>query len=338
MIEKYFKKGSDFLGSKYPIICGAMSWVSFPEFTAEISNQGGFGVYACAHNSKEILRKDLEKLDRLAKKPYGVNIVTISPNFEEQFQEVLEIKPRLVVFAAKLPKEKDIERAKEKGIQVMTFAPNLDSSRRMIEAGADALIIEGTESGGHIGNVSTLVLIQEILFETGGFPVFVAGGIGSGKIIAHLLLMGAAGVQLGTRFLLSNEAPIKQEVKEALLKARSWEPNASFGIDRRFGVVPVRAIRNKASEEFMRTQIKLFHQLEENKITPEEALKQIEIFWLGALKKAMQEGDLERGSLMAGNCVGLINDIKPVKKIIEDLVNEADHEVKLIKERMDSTL
>lgn len=334
MIEKYFKKGADFLGAKYPIICGAMSWVSYPEFVASVSNEGGFGVYACAHNSKEILRKDLEKLSSLAKKPYGVNVVTISPNFEEQFETVLEIKPRLIVFAAKLPKEKDIERAKKNGIQVMTFAPNLESSRRMREAGADALIIEGTESGGHIGSVSTLVLIQEILFEAGDFPVFVAGGIGSGKIIPHILLMGATGVQLGTRFLLSEEAPIRQEVKDALLKARSWDPVASFGIDRRFGVVPVRAIRNKASEEFMKIQIKLYRQLEENKIRPEEALKQIEVFWLGALKTAMQDGDLERGSLMAGNCVGFINDIKPVKKIIDDLVREADEEMSLIKKRI----
>jgi enoyl-[acyl-carrier protein] reductase II len=304
-----------------------MSWVSDSELVAAISNAGGFGVFACGHMNREELKTGISEIRARTEKPFGVNLITIAPNFRDQLETMTELNPGFIVFAGRLPREEDIGFAKEMGQKVMTFAPNLDAARRMVKAGADALIIEGHEAGGHVGSVSTFVLLQEILFEITEVPVFVAGGIATGKMTAYLLLMGAAGVQLGTRFMLTEEADIAQGVKEAFLKSKAKDVMVSFGLDRRLGVVPVRSLHNKGVEEFTRLQIELLDKIEKGEIDTEEATNRVERFWLGALKRGMKEGDLEYGSLMAGNAVGLMNEIKTVSEVIRDMIRETDEEL-----------
>ena len=331
--ENLIKPGTDFLGSRYPIIGGAMSWISDVTLTAAISNNGGFGVFASGHIPPAALIQELTELKKRTHNLYGVNLITISPIFEEQLEAALTVKPPVVVFAARTPTEKHIARAKAAGAKVMTFAPNLTAATRMIEAGADALIIEGHEAGGHVGSVSTIVLLQEILFNISEVPVFVAGGIVSGKLAAHIFMMGAAGVQLGTRFMLTHEAPIKPSTKDAFLKSQAKDALVSFGIDRRLGVVPVRTLRNKGVDDFIQLQIKLVARLEKKEITSTQATDEIEKFWLGALRRAVQDGDLEYGSLMAGNCVGLIKELLSVQEVIQNLVGEIKEQLAVITEK-----
>jgi len=331
--ENLCRRGTEFLGTRYPIICGAMSWISDSDLVSAVSNAGGFGVFAAAHIPGKDLVVQMDEIRKKTNKPFGMNLITISPIFQEQLDSVLEASPSHVVFAGRIPMAKSIEQAKKKGAKVMTFAPNLKAAQKLINDGVDALIIEGHEAGGHVGSVSTLVLLQEILFNIQEVPVFVAGGIATGKMTAYLALMGASGIQLGTRFMLSPEANIHEKTKQYFLKSDSKDAIVSFGIDRRLGVVPVRTIKNKGFEEFTKTQIELVQKLEKEEITRKEATDEIEKFWIGALRKAVKEGDLEYGSLMAGNCVGIIHDIKPVQAIINDLVSETDLELSNIKDR-----
>lgn len=329
--EKLIEKGINFLGCKHPIIGGAMSWISTPKLVAAISNAGGFGVYACGHNTIENIKNDIDEIRKLTDKPFGVNLITISPTIKEQLDCICNLKPSHIVFAGRLPKEEMIKTTKKCGAKIMTFAPNLPAAKRMISYGADALVIEGSEAGGHVGSVSTLVLIQEVLFNITEVPVFVAGGIATGKMAAYILAMGASGIQIGTRFMLTPESDIHDKMKQELIDSEAKDAAVSFGIDRRLGVVPVRSLTNKGVEKFAELQIELVQKLNNNEITSKNATDEIERFWLGRLRTAVQEGDLEYGSLMAGNCVGMFNDIKSAKEIIDEMVNDTTKELNKIK-------
>lgn len=322
---KSWKQGCDFFKVKYPFLCGAMTWVSDAKLVLAVDHAGGIAFLAAGNMPTDLLRKEIEIL-RSDNINFGVNLITIAPLFRDHLKLTTELKVPFIVFAGSFPRKSEIEEAKTSGAKVLCFASTKSIAKRMIGYGADGLILEGNEAGGHIGHVSTMVLIQQVLFEFGQVPIFVAGGIASGKMITHLFLMGAAGVQMGTIFAMSEESPAHSRFKERYKKANSREAFATPQYDSSLPVVSVRALKNKGAKEFGKLQFDLLKQLEKNKITRIEAQYKVEEYWMGALKKAVKDGDIDYGSLMAGQSVGLVNEIKSVKDIIHDLYHDAnDH-------------
>jgi enoyl-[acyl-carrier protein] reductase II len=194
----------------------------------------------------------------------------------------------------------------------------------MISYGADGLILEGSEAGGHIGHVSTVVLLQEILFKFDDTPIFVAGGIASGRMIAHLVLMGAAGAQMGTRFVMAEECNAHAKFKDVFIKARAREAISTPQYSQKLPVVSVRALNNKAMDTFGDLQLELLEKLKNGTLTRQEAQFKVEEYWVGSLRKAAVDGEVEHGSLMAGQSVGMLERVQPLREILEDLVREAD--------------
>lgn len=327
-LTSLFDRGAKFLGCKYPIICGAMTWVSEPNLVAAVCNAGGFGSIAGGNTPVEILRKQIQDTRRMTDKPFGVNLITIAPAYPDHIKLVCEEKVPYVVFAGAIPKNEEVAQVKASGAKVICFAPQMALAERMIKAGADALVIEGTEAGGHIGPVSTTVLIQEILFKyRDEIPVFVAGGIGTGELIAHLMLMGAAGVQLGTRFVTTQECRAHEDFKKAFIRAKSRDAAATTQMDPSVPVVPVRALTNNGTKDFSKLQLELIKKVAENQMNSHEAQQEIEKFWIGALRRSAVEGDVKGGSMMAGQSVGLISKIQPMSELFDDLITTADHEL-----------
>lgn len=330
LIEKLWKRGREFLGVEYPILGGAMSWISEASLVSAISNAGGFGVIAGGNMPADLFKEEIEKTFELTDKPFGVNLISIAPNFRHHLDHVLDIAFPHVMFAGGLPPRDAINRAKQAGCCVLCFAPTVNIAKRLIRSGVDALIIEGHEAGGHIGPVSTAVLAEQILPETRDVPVFVAGGIGSGLMVVHYLLMGAAGVQLGTKFAVADESPAHDNFKDLLIRANAKDSVPTAQFDPRIPVIPVRALTNEGTRDFITLQLGLVAQLERDAITSREAGMKLEEFWIGGLRKAAIEGDIERGSVMAGQSVGLVNSRMPVKEIIEELIEQAQNEAERI--------
>jgi len=326
---KTFKRGSEFLGTKYPIISGAMTWISDSNLVKAVSDAGGYGILAAGNMPVELLEKEIKVL-KDSNSNYAVNLITIAPNYMIHLKKIAEMGVPSVVFAGSFPRKEEIKIAKESGAKVFTFASTESIAQRMIDYGTDALILEGSEAGGHIGHVSTIVLLQQVLLNFREFPIFVAGGIATGQMMTHLLLMGASGVQMGTIFAMSEESPAHSKFKERYKKARAREAFATPQYDSSLPVVAVRALKNKGTDEFGKLQLNLLKKIESGEITRTEAQYEVEKYWVGALRKAVQEGDTNFGSLMAGQSVGLINEIKSVKKIIEDFINEANEELEYI--------
>ncbi|MGH6781053.1 MAG: NAD(P)H-dependent flavin oxidoreductase, partial [Sphingomonadaceae bacterium] len=230
-----------------------------------------------------------------------------------------------VVLAGGLPPGGAIEKIKASGAKVICFAPALALAKKLIRSGIDALVIEGMEAGGHIGPVSTSVLAQEILpVVADQLPVFVAGGIGRGEAIAAYLEMGAAGVQLGTRFVCATESIAHPNFKKAFIRASAREAVASVQIDPRLPVIPVRALKNASTELFTAKQREVAQALDEGRLDMGEAQLQIEHYWAGALRRAVIDGDVESGSMMAGQSVGMVTREEPVAEIVDALVTEAE--------------
>lgn len=324
-LSNLWKRGTEFLGSEYAILGGAMSWVSERNLVAAISNAGGFGVIACSSMPPHALRTEIQETKKLTKKPFGVNIIIMHPQLEELVNICKEENVSHVVLAGGLPSAKTIAQIKDYGAKVMCFAPALIIGKKLLKSGADALVIEGMEAGGHIGPVTTSVLVQEIVPTLKDeAPIFVAGGIGRGEAIASYLEMGASGVQLGTRFVCANESIAHPNFKNAFIKAAARNAMPSVQIDPEFMVIPVRAIENSATEEFKRIQLETIADFRAGKLSKEEAQLQIEHFWAGALRKAVIDGDVERGSLMAGQSVGMVNKEQPVVEIIAELIQQAE--------------
>ena len=197
LLTPLMKKGSDFLGCRYPVICGAMTWVSEPKLVAGVCNQGGFACLAGGNAPTEVLKQQIEATRNLTCANFGVNLITIAPAYREHMAMIRDFQVPYIVFAGSFPRAKEIEAAKETGAKVMCFASTISIADRMIRYGADAIILEGSEAGGHIGHVSSMVLLQQVMFKfSEQLPVFVAGGIATGKMMAHVLLMGGAGVQM----------------------------------------------------------------------------------------------------------------------------------------------
>ena len=325
LLEPLMNRGREFLGVEYPILCGAMTWVSEPKLVSAVCNAGGFGCLAGGNAPTDILKKQILELKSLTDKNFAVNLITIAPAYKEHLAMLAEVKVPYIVFAGSFPKENEIAVAKATGAKVMCFASTVSIAERMIRFGADALILEGSEAGGHIGHVSTTVLLQQVLYKFADqLPIFIAGGIATGKMMAHLLLMGAAGVQLGTRFVMTHESTVHPAFKDVFKRAKARDAISTPQYDSKLPVVAVRALRNKGTDEFGKLQLRLLKELEAGTIHRQQAQEEVEKFWVGALRRAAVEGDVDNGSLMAGQSVGLVNDIMSVREVIEELLTDAE--------------
>ncbi|PKP93481.1 MAG: 2-nitropropane dioxygenase [Alphaproteobacteria bacterium HGW-Alphaproteobacteria-14] len=321
------QRGTDFLGCDTAILCGAMSWVSERNLVAAISNAGGFGVIACGAMTPELLDTEITANKALTSKPFGVNLITMHPGLFDLIAVCRKHGVTHVVLAGGIPPKGSVEaiKADDSGIKVICFAPTLALAKKLLRSGADALVIEGMEAGGHIGPVSTSVLAQEILPELAAkHLIFVAGGIGRGEAIASYLEMGAAGVQLGTRFACATESIAHPDFKKAFFRASAREAVASVQVDPRLPVIPVRALKNKGTEEFTAKQREVAALLDAGAVDMGEAQLQIEHFWAGALRRAVIDGDVENGSVMAGQSVGMVKAEEPAADIIAELMAQCE--------------
>lgn len=317
-------RGAAFFGCETAILCGAMSWVSERNLVSAISNAGGFGVIACGAMTPELLDAEIAATKALTTKPFGVNLITMHPQLFDLIDVCAKHDVSHIVLAGGLPPKGSIEAIKAKGAKLLCFAPALSLAKKLARSGVDALIVEGMEAGGHIGPVATSVLAQEILPEMAErLPVFVAGGIGRGEAIAAYLEMGAAGVQLGTRFACASESIAHPNFKKAFFRASARDAIASVQIDPRLPVIPVRALKNAGTEAFTAKQREVANLLDGGTIDMGQAQLQIEHYWAGALRRAVIDGDIEGGSLMAGQSVGMVTTEEPVATIIATLLDEA---------------
>lgn len=321
-LEQLWQRGTEFLGTRYAIMGGAMTWVSESNLVAAISNAGGFGVLASGSMPPEIFRAEIRKTREKTLKPFGVNLITLNPQLDELIKVCGEEKMSHVVLAGGLPTTASIKALKEYGCKVICFAPAMVLAKKLIKSGADALVVEGNEAGGHIGPVTTSVLAQEILPHVKDVPVFVAGGIGRGEAIAQYLEMGAAGVQLGTRFVCATECIAHEKFKQAFIKAEARNAMPSVQIDPRFPVIPVRGIENDGTKKFAEAQMQAIQKYESGELDMKAAQLEIEHFWAGALRRAVVDGDVETGSLMAGQSVGMVKKIEPCADIIQKLLTQ----------------
>ncbi|WP_260924735.1 NAD(P)H-dependent flavin oxidoreductase [Novosphingobium sp. 9] len=318
-------RGREFLGSETAILCGAMSWVSERNLVSAISNAGGFGVIACGAMTPELLDTEIAATKALTAKPFGVNLITMHPQLFDLIAVCARHGVTHVVLAGGIPPKGSVEAIKESGAKVICFAPTLALGKKLLRSGADALVIEGSEAGGHIGPVSTSVLAQEILPTLAADNlVFVAGGIGRGEAMAGYLEMGAAGVQLGTRFACASESIAHEAFKKAFFRASARDAIASVQVDPRLPVIPVRALKNKGTEEFTAKQFEVAKLLDAGDVDMGEAQLQIERFWAGALRRAVIDGDVEGGSIMAGQSVGMVTKEEPVAEIMAALMAESE--------------
>jgi enoyl-[acyl-carrier protein] reductase II len=317
-------RGAAFLGSDVAVMGGAMSWVSERNLVAAISNAGGFGVIACGAMTVDLLDREIAATKALTGRPFGVNLITMHPDLMALIDVCGRHGIGHVVLAGGLPPKGSLEAIKATGAKVVCFAPALSLAKKLIRSGVDALVVEGMEAGGHIGPVSTSVLAQEILPEVAEqVPVFVAGGIGRGEAIAGYLDMGAAGVQLGTKFVCATESIAHPRFKQAFIRASARDAIASVQIDPRLPVIPVRALKNAGNEAFTAKQREVAQRLDEEAVVMAEAQLEIEHYWAGALRRAVIDGDVEHGSVMAGQSVGMVTREEPAAAILAEMMAEA---------------
>ena len=333
-LHDFFRRGREFLGVPVPVICGAMTWVSDHQLVGAISNLGGFGQLAGGNAPVEALQQEIIATRKMTSQPFGVNLITVAPNYQNHLSMVCEMGLEVVVFAGAIPKAKEIQRAKDSGAKVICFASTKALALRLIGHGADALILEGSEAGGHIGPVALNVLLQQILFTIDSVPIFTAGGIATGRMMAHLLMMGAAGVQMGTRFVMAEECSAHGAFKTAFKKARARDATATPQFDSRLPVIPVRALKNASSKAFGKLQIELLMALDAGRIDQEAAQFEVERFWMGGLRRAVVDGDVDQGSLMAGQSVGLVSRIEPLRQIMTELLDDAEKALAATNDKM----
>lgn len=293
------------LGIKYPIIQGGMAWISDSSLAAGVSEAGGLGMIAAANTPVEIVRSEIRKAKELTAKPFGVNIMLLSENAEAIAKLVCEEGIKVITTGAGSP-GKYLKMWKEHGITVIPVVPSVALARRMEKEGADAVVAEGGESGGHIGELTTMALLPQVV-DAVGIPVIAAGGIGDGRGVAAAFMLGASGVQLGTRFLVARECTVHQNYKERVIKAKDIDTVVT---GRPTGH-PVRVLRNKLTRQY--------EELERSGAT----LEQLEALGAGALRKAAKEGDMDNGSVMAGQIAGLVKQEQTCQEIIVELFAQA---------------
>ncbi len=322
-LDALWARGREFLGSRYAILGGAMTWVSERNLVSAISNAGGFGVVASGSMSPDLLDQEITATAALVAKPFGVNLITLHPQLNELIDVCIQHKVGHVVLAGGLPPGDAIQRIKAGGARVICFSPALVLARKLVRSGVDALVIEGSEAGGHIGPVSLSVLAQEILPHITDVPIFVAGGIGRGEAMAAYLEMGASGVQIGTRFVCASECIAHENFKQAFIRGAARDAVPSVQLDPRFPVIPVRALKNAASERFMEAQRQVIERFQAGELDQDAAQLEIEHFWAGALRRAVIDGNIDDGSVMAGQSVGMVKKVQPTAEIIDELIAQA---------------
>ncbi len=322
-LDRLWARGTAFLGCRYAIMGGAMSWVSERHLVAAISNAGGFGVIACGAMSPDQLAAEIAGAQALTDRPFGVNLITMHPQLDDLIRVCLAARVGHVVLAGGVPSGGAVRAVKDGGARLICFAPALVLARRLVRLGADALVIEGSEAGGHIGPVSLTVLAQEILPHVREVPVFVAGGLGRGEAIVAFLEMGASGAQLGTRFAAATESIAHPNFKATFIRAAARDAVPSVQLDERFPVIPVRGLANAGTKRFLEHQADTLRRFQSGELSREAAQLAIEHFWAGALRRAVIEGDVEHGSVMAGQSVGMVTAVQPIAEIIGELVEQA---------------
>jgi enoyl-[acyl-carrier protein] reductase II len=319
-----WRRGTEFLGTRYAVMGGAMSWVSERHLVSAISNAGGFGVLACGSMQPAMLEAEIAATQALTDQPFGVNLITMHPALDDLIAVCLRAKIGHVVLAGGVPSGSSVRAVKDGGAKLVCFAPALVLARRLVRSGADALVIEGSEAGGHIGPVSLMVLAQEILPVVREVPIFVAGGLCRGDAIVGLLEMGAAGAQLGTMFAATKESIAHPNFKQAFFRANARDALPSVQLDERFPVIPVRGLANGGTRRFIQHQAETLRRFQSGELSREQGQLSIEHFWAGALRRAVVDGDVELGSVMAGQSVGLVREEKPVTVVIGQLLDEAE--------------
>lgn len=298
------------LGVKYPIIQGGMAWIADSSLASAVSNAGGLGIIAAANAPVEYVREEIRKTKELTSKPFGVNIMLLSDNAEEVAKIVCEEGVKVVTTGAGSP-GKYMKMWKEHGITVIPVVASVALARRMERSGADAVVAEGCEAGGHIGELTTMVLTPQVV-DAVNIPVIAAGGVGDGRGIAAAFMLGSSGVQVGTRFLVATECTVHENYKGKIIKAKDIDTVVTA----RSTGHPVRVLRNKLTREFQL--------IEKKGISAEEYEK----LGAGALPRAAKEGDIEMGSVMAGQIAGLIKKEQSCGEIIEEMFNEASEIMK----------
>ncbi len=292
------------LGTKYPIISGAMANITTAKFAAAVANSGAMGIIATGGMNPEQVREEIKLCKSLTDKPFGLNLMLMNPHIDEIAEIVLEEGIKFVTTGAGNP-EKYMPKWKENGVVVFPVVPSATLARRMEQSGADGIIAEGTESGGHVGELTTMALLPQVV-EAVNLPVVAAGGVANGKQLLAVEILGAVGVQIGTCLLVSEECPIHENYKKAVIKAK----DSDTVVTGRSSGVPVRVLKNQMTREYLK--------LEKQGAQKEE----LEKFTLGSLRRAVLEGDVLRGSLMSGQVSGQLKEIKPLKEILENLMNE----------------
>jgi enoyl-[acyl-carrier protein] reductase II len=323
-LDALWSRGAEFLGTEYALLGGAMSWVSERHLVAAISNAGGFGVIACGAMSPALLDAEIAGAKALTAKPFGVNLITMHPQLMELIEVCHRHRVTHIVLAGGLPPGPAAKAIKDGGAKLICFAPALVLAKRLVRTGADALVIEGSEAGGHIGPVSLTVLAQEILPFVKDVPVFVAGGLGRGEAILSYLEMGASGAQLGTRFAATKESIAHPNFKKAFIAAAARNAQPSVQVDENFPVIPVRGLVNEGTKRFLAYQVEMIAAVAAGDKTREEAQLSIEHFWAGALRRAVIDGDVENGSVMAGQSVGMVTSEQSVAEVIAEIVGQAE--------------
>lgn len=302
---------TELLGIKYPILQGGMAWVAESTLAAAVSNAGGAGIIAGGAAPIDYLREQIRRAKSLTDKPFGVNVMLLSPNADELAQLVIDEGVAFVTTGAGNP-GKYMEGWKNAGIKVIPVVPSVALAKRMERAGADAVIAEGTESGGHIGENTTMCLVPQVV-DAVNIPVIAAGGIADGRGIAASFMLGAKGVQVGTRFLASDECQIHENYKKLVVEAKDTDSLVTG----RFTGHPCRNVKTKFAKKLLN--------FEKEGGTPE----QFEEISAGSLRKAAVEGNLEEGSFMCGAIAGMIGEVKPCKDIIEEMFAQAEKLLKL---------
>lgn len=297
---------TELLNIEYPIIQGGMAWVAEHNLAAAVSEAGGFGLIGGANAPAEVVREEIRKAKELTNKPFGVNIMLLSPHAEEIARVVVEEGIWAVTTGAGNP-EKYMDMWKEAGIKVIPVVASVALARRMEKYGADAVVAEGCESGGHIGEQTTMTLVPQVV-DAVDIPVIAAGGIGDGRGLAAVTMLGAEAAQIGTRFVVAEEAIVHEDYKNRIIKAKDIDSEVTG----RSTGHPIRQLRNKMTREYLK--------LEKDGASFEE----LEYLTLGSLRKAVMEGDIINGTVMAGQIAGLINKKQSCKEIITEIMSEAE--------------
>ena len=301
------KSITEVLGIKYPIIQGGMAWISDAKLAAAVSNAGGAGLISCGGRTTEYVREEIRKAKQLTDKPFGVNVMLMAPNKDEIVDVICEEKPAFVTLGAGNPVPY-FAKLKEAGIKVIPVIPNVKLAKRVAAAGADAMVAEGMEAGGHIGVLTTMALMTQVIPEIKDIPVVMAGGFGDGRGLAAAMLMGAGGVQMGTRFLVAEECSVHENMKQKLIEAVDTDTIVT-------GLTlggAVRGIKNKFSTEFVQKE-------NEGKTSKEELIRMA----TGTNKLAAVEGDVVNGMMQAGQSLTVLQKVEPVATIIEDIMKQA---------------